>query len=363
MLAPADVERRAAGSRALVLIGGACALIGFVAFASSEHAPASNLAPALSLYVPPAGLQTKPAAPQTKPAAPPTEPAAPQKVPAAMPSVMTPPRSPEAQMPATPEVPVASSSFMMPMQSPMVPVVMMPSPADSPGTQTGPQMFAGFFWGLASSFAVGFAITAKQMYDGVKSSDVSLDVGASSGRMGRAGFPTMTAAEGQAMGNEPVMGRRALVTGAGAALAAAPLAAFADGASSKAVLERARAIYGSRVARLVDASPETILEEKNSFTLFTTGAYRSAAMKPKQKELNALSQKAVAAAKAGDKAGANAAVKEFVKVGEIRVLDTIQGGSFNPKQRRNAGAPATAEIEAQMGTSAYALYKPLKDSK
>jgi len=162
------------------------------------------------------------------------------------------------------------------------------------------------------------------------------------------------------MGNEPVMARRALITGAGAALAAAPLAAFADGASSKAVLERARAIYGSRVARLVDASPEAILEEKNTFTLFTTGAYRSAAAKPTQKELTAISKKALAAAAAGDKAGANAAVKEFVKVGDIRILDTVEGGNFNPKQRRNPGAPPTSEIEAQMGTQAFALYRPLK---
>ena len=151
----------------------------------------------------------------------------------------------------------------------------------------------------------------------------------------------------------------ALITGAGAAVAAAPLAAFADGAS-KAVLDRARAIYGSRVARLVDASPEAILEEKNAFTLFTTGAYRSAAAKPTQAKLAALQKTALAAAKSGDKAGANAAVKEFVKVGEIRVLDTIEGATFNPKQRRNAGAPPTAEIEAQMGTQSYALYRPLK---
>merc|ERR1719393_736437 len=70
--------------------------------------------------------------------------------------------------------------------------------------------------------------------------------------------------------SEPGVARRAFLTTAGAALAtAAPLAAFADCASSPAVLERSRAIYGSRVARLVDASPEAILEEKNCFTLFT----------------------------------------------------------------------------------------------
>merc|ERR1719258_601651 len=71
--------------------------------------------------------------------------------------------------------------------------------------------------------------------------------------------------------------RRRDFLGAGAALAAglaAPGAAFADGASSKAVKERSRAIYGSRVFRLAKASPEQVLEDKNVLTLFITGSYR-----------------------------------------------------------------------------------------
>jgi len=75
------------------------------------------------------------------------------------------------------------------------------------------------------------------------------------------------------------------------------------------------------------------------------------------RDLDALTKKALAAAKSGDSAGAQAAVKEFIKAGEIRELDTVAGGNFNPKQRRNPGAPPTAEIEAQMGTEAYALYE------
>ena len=38
----------------------------------------------------------------------------------------------------------------------------------------------------------------------------------------------------------------------------------------------------------------------------------------------------------------------------------VAGGNFNPLQRRNAGAPPTSEIEAQMGTQAFALYEPIK---
>ena len=161
-----------------------------------------------------------------------------------------------------------------------------------------------------------------------------------------------------------VVSRRSLLQGAASAAVFAPLAAFADGASSPAVIERSRALYGSRVFRLQDASPEAILEEENALVLYTTGAYPrtgNSAFKDTQKELKALTKKAVASAKKGDKAGANAAVKEFIKVGGIKKeLDLVDGGNFNPKQRRNPGAPPTSEIEAQMGTQAFALYQPLK---
>ena len=50
--------------------------------------------------------------------------------------------------------------------------------------------------------------------------------------------------------------RRTVFSGIAAAVAAAPLAAVADGASSPAVRERARAVYGSRVARLAGASAD-----------------------------------------------------------------------------------------------------------
>jgi len=172
-----------------------------------------------------------------------------------------------------------------------------------------------------------------------------------------------TRASSLTMVEQPILGRREVFSLAAAAATMAPLSAVADGASSAAVLERSRQIYGSRVARLADASPEEIIEEKNAFTLFTTGAYPrtgNSASKDTQKQLAALSKKALAAATKGDKAGANAAVKEFIALGKIKEVDTIAGGNFNPKQRRNAGAPPTSEVEALMGPSAYALYQPLK---
>jgi len=156
--------------------------------------------------------------------------------------------------------------------------------------------------------------------------------------------------------------RRAVLRGAAAGAAAVPLAALADGANSRATADRARQIYGSRVFRLQSASAADILEEKNAFKLFTTGTYRGegTAVKAARKELDGFTKKALAAANKGDSAGAQAAVKDFVKFAQIQELDTVAGGNFNPKQRRNPGAPGTAEIEAQMGSLAYSLYEPLK---
>lgn len=76
--------------------------------------------------------------------------------------------------------------------------------------------------------------------------------------------------------------------------------------------------------------------------------------------LTKASKTAISAANKGDKAGAQAAVKEFIAIGGIKEQDTLAGGNYNPTQRRNPGAPPTSEIEAQMGTQAFALYRPLK---
>ena len=216
--------------------------------------------------------------------------------------------------------------------------------------------------------------------------------------------PSMPMAPGQAARSacsvrmaEAPLARRAFVgTFAAAAVGMAPLAAFADGAASPATRERARAIYGSRIARLSNAPAADILEEKNAFKLFISGAYRSdAATKELRGKLTSISASTIASAKAGDSSGAQAGVKvrlilptphtppraavpearkfklspcvstsppaqEFVKIADLRVLDTLQNSIWDPKQRRNAGAPTTDTIEAQMGPMAYALYQPLK---
>ena len=67
--------------------------------------------------------------------------------------------------------------------------------------------------------------------------------------------------------SENMLDRRAMIGNFAAVAALAPAAAFADGASSAAVTARSRALYGSRVVRLQNASPEAILEEKNGSDL------------------------------------------------------------------------------------------------
>jgi hypothetical protein len=163
--------------------------------------------------------------------------------------------------------------------------------------------------------------------------------------------------------------REALQQSAGVVLAALaamqPRAAQADGASSKITMEKARAIYGSRVARLVGASNEKIVEERSMFTLFTTGSYRATggADKAKRKELKKLGDAAVKAAAVGEGDAAQDAVKAFIKSANIKSTDQDELSIYNPKQRRSAGSPTTDSVLAQMGPMKGALYQPLGEYK
>jgi len=159
-------------------------------------------------------------------------------------------------------------------------------------------------------------------------------------------------------------GRSAVLTRRGAVgafvAAAAPVAVSADGANSKATVDKARAIYGSRVVRLASASPEAIIEDQNAITLFISGAYRAGPNgntqdKAISKQLLALKKTALDGAKSGDAAKAQGALKEMIAIAKLTEQDGYDG-NYNPKQRRNPGAPPTEAIVAQMGSEAYALY-------
>lgn len=155
--------------------------------------------------------------------------------------------------------------------------------------------------------------------------------------------------------------RRAFFTNAaGFAAAAVAAPAFADGANSAMGSFKARSIYGSRIFKLKGASPAAILEEKNAFTLFTSGVYRTIDAKPTKVALTKIQKDLLAAAGAGDSAKTQALLGDFLKTGSIdRDYTAVKGSNFTPTQRRNAGAPGTFEIEDQMGTQKFALYQPL----
>lgn len=127
---------------------------------------------------------------------------------------------------------------------------------------------------------------------------------------------------------------RALLGTAGVAsgcLVMAPLPSFAVAPPSPQQMLKSRAIYGSRVYRLQAATTAAILDEKNVFTLFITGVYGSTADKATRKALEKLEKAALAAATKGDTAAAQAAVKEFVALGQIKEADMVPGSTFNPK--------------------------------
>ena len=117
----------------------------------------------------------------------------------------------------------------------------------------------------------------------------------------------------------------------GAASSLLPLPALAVAPPSPQQMLKSRAVYGSRVFRLQDATPATILDEKNVFTLFITGAFGSTADKSTRKALEKLEKAALAAAGKGDAAAAHAAIKEFIALGQITEMDMVKGTTFNQK--------------------------------
>jgi len=160
--------------------------------------------------------------------------------------------------------------------------------------------------------------------------------------------------------------RRAFFTNAAGFAAAATFAApaFADGANNPGNAFKARSIYGSRIFKLKGASTAAVLEEKNAFTLFVSGTYRTIDKKDTKVALTKIQKDLLAAAEKGDSAKTQALLGDFIKVGGItKDYTEVPGANYNPTQRRNAGAPGTFEIEDQMGPAKYALYKPLSGTE
>ena len=142
------------------------------------------------------------------------------------------------------------------------------------------------------------------------------------------------------MSMQKVQGRRAVLEQVTAVTAAALLGAqpaFADGAVSAATVQRAKGIYGSRIAALksaVDSGDfEAVLDEKNAFVLFNSGAY--ATKGPLQKEQQAVSKAATddifAAVESKDKGALKTAYAAFMKNANINTagVDVSSGQGYS----------------------------------
>eukprot|EP01083_Nonionella_stella_P220650 789241_1 len=146
------------------------------------------------------------------------------------------------------------------------------------------------------------------------------------------------------------MDRRAAfgqIATAGAVLAGVPAIASADGAASSATINRARGLYGSRIADLAGAVAAgdyaAIAAEKNAFILFNSGAYPT--NKAAQKNAVAQTNAIFAAIRSGDKAGVKSAYETYVSSNKINALPTVdpndgQGycSDFDFRVRSSAGA-------------------------
>ena len=122
------------------------------------------------------------------------------------------------------------------------------------------------------------------------------------------------------------MDRRAAMGAIGAAaLAGVPAVALADGATSAATRQRAKFIYGNRIAALKSAVDKgdfaAVAAEKSAFVLFNSGAYtgNAAAKKDAIAGTNAI----FAAIKSKDAAGLKSAYGSYVAANDIKEAKAI----------------------------------------
>lgn len=131
------------------------------------------------------------------------------------------------------------------------------------------------------------------------------------------------------------MDRRTAVAQVGIAasvVAGLPSVVLADGASSTSTIQRAKGIYGSRIAGLKAAIAagdfQAVAEEKSAFILYNSGAYPGA--KNKEKKASAIegTNQIFAAIRAKDKSALKKAYDNYLVICEITGLpdETAKGG-------------------------------------
>ena len=113
-----------------------------------------------------------------------------------------------------------------------------------------------------------------------------------------------------------------------AAFAGLAQPAFADGAVSGATKERAKAIYGSRIAALKGAVDSgdfaAVADEKNAFILYNSGAYPTAKDKDAKAAAISSTNAIFAAIKAGDKAALKSAYGSYVASTGVKAIPAVK---------------------------------------
>lgn len=128
------------------------------------------------------------------------------------------------------------------------------------------------------------------------------------------------------------MDRRAAMGAiAAAGVVALPQMASADGAVSKATVQRARFTYGSRISALKSAVAAgdfaAVAAEKNAFILFNSGAFPGAKNKAAKAEAIAGTNAIFSAIRSKDKAALKTAYDAYMKSTDISDFDAIDNSN------------------------------------
>merc|ERR1711977_338636 len=129
------------------------------------------------------------------------------------------------------------------------------------------------------------------------------------------------------------------LAGAVAGAGVMPQVAMADGAVSVATIQRARGIYGGRIAGLKDAVSKgdfaAVESEKNAFILFNSGAYRTNSPKAKAEKAATVAayEDVLAAVSAKDAGKLKTSYAAYVKAADIDInpkpLDQMSGQGYS----------------------------------
>jgi len=152
------------------------------------------------------------------------------------------------------------------------------------------------------------------------------------------------------------MDRRSAVTQVGIAasiVAGLPSIASADGAVSKATVQRSRGIYGNRIYVLQDAVKagdfQAVAEEKNAFILFNSGVYPGAKNKDKKAAAIEGTNAIFAAIRSKDKGALKKSFESYLASNEITGL---------PNEESNSkGQGYSTDYDYRLRTKAGTIYQ------